>query len=620
LAVIGAFASLFIEKMPAANPNRRFPTNPVTPLILSVRGLLRSRPLALAVVGIAFFTFVVAYMRSTVYMLGESHNPPWTEFQTSLLVGTVALGIGMGSPLAGYFSGGKVELGLVPIGAVGMIFATLAAAFTLAWVPGLVLCIVLIGFFTGFYIVPQYTLLQHRAPKTSKGDAIATSNFINVTGAILASLLFKVLVLGAHSLGFAPQIEQTPDWAAGRLHRLTYDGHGRPRRFVIYSADNRLVKEIGARRTGLPGQADLDGELPLLPADENPAAAKVPVIGVLGNVRPDVRFGLPVSIVSTIGLAGSPYGQGAILAAPGRAAGELPVPGSPPGSEVVVSRYELRGVEHYLIRPTGTPLPPAYDNEGLPRYLFFGASLLTLLTLAALCLQMPDLFVRSLLWLRSQGRYRVQVRGLHNLPSDGPVILATNCGNFDDCMNVAASTDRYTRFVLPESDDGKAGWLLRYLARRTGLIALPAAADEAARGKALEKATRALKAGNMVGLARLGTGAADQERFLGESETSFTATLTTTATATGQERFLSQLRERAAALILPAYCSPATPGDGPAGRVRVTFGTPLQGDASVAEIDRAIEALSGGSIDEPPIDANIVAHPRGNREIGIREG
>ena len=62
--------------------------------------------------------------------------------------------------------------------------------------PALVVCIILIGFFTGFYIVPLFTLLQHRAPKTSKGDSIATSNFINVTGAIAASLVFYGLDAG----------------------------------------------------------------------------------------------------------------------------------------------------------------------------------------------------------------------------------------------------------------------------------------------------------------------------------------------------------------------------------------------------------------------------------------
>src|SRR5204862_4335428 len=116
----------------------------------------------------AFFTFMVAFMRATMYMHGESQIPRWNEFETSVVVATVALGVGLGSPLAGWLSGGKIELGLVPLGAVGMMMATLVAALTLAEVPALIACLVLIGVFSGFYIVPLYTLLQHRAPKTSK--------------------------------------------------------------------------------------------------------------------------------------------------------------------------------------------------------------------------------------------------------------------------------------------------------------------------------------------------------------------------------------------------------------------------------------------------------------------
>ena len=130
-------------------------------------------------------------MRATVYMLGESQNPRWDELKTSVVVGTVALGIGLGSPLAGWLSGRKVELGLIPIGAVGHDPRLRPGrADSLGYIPGLVACTILIGFCTGFYLVPLFTLLQYRAPKTSKGDMIATSNFINVTGAIVASLLF----------------------------------------------------------------------------------------------------------------------------------------------------------------------------------------------------------------------------------------------------------------------------------------------------------------------------------------------------------------------------------------------------------------------------------------------
>src|SRR5262249_46620128 len=150
LAVVGAAASLLIRRMPAANPNRSFPPYLYKPLWDNVKLLLRSRPLVVAVVGIAFFTFLVAFMRATVYMHGESHVPRWSESHTSLIVGMVALGIGLGSPLVGFLSGGKVELGLVPIGAVGMILATLVAGAFLGWVQALVVCIISIGFFTGF--------------------------------------------------------------------------------------------------------------------------------------------------------------------------------------------------------------------------------------------------------------------------------------------------------------------------------------------------------------------------------------------------------------------------------------------------------------------------------------
>src|SRR5262249_21980930 len=214
LAVIGAVASLPLQKIAAATPRCPCPPFLYQPLWQNLRSMVRSRPLAFAVVGIAFFTFIVAFMRATVYMHGESQIPRWTEFKTSVIVGVVALGIGLGSPLAGFFSGGKVELGLVPVGALGMILATVAAAFALQSLPALLICIVFIGFFTGFYIVPLFTLLQHRAPKTSKGDSIATSNFINVTGAILASVLFGILVFVGEAVGLAPRINQT-DWARG---------------------------------------------------------------------------------------------------------------------------------------------------------------------------------------------------------------------------------------------------------------------------------------------------------------------------------------------------------------------------------------------------------------------
>ena len=92
----------------------------------------------------------------------------------------VAVGIGIGSPLVGYLSGGKVEVGLVPIGSICMaVAAGVAALFVLIDnISGLIVCIILIGLFTGFYLVPLYALLQigRRRPARAIGWRPAISS------------------------------------------------------------------------------------------------------------------------------------------------------------------------------------------------------------------------------------------------------------------------------------------------------------------------------------------------------------------------------------------------------------------------------------------------------------
>src|SRR5262249_14715614 len=299
-------ASFFIERMPAANPGRPFPPYLYKPLIANIRGLVGSRPLAFAVIGIAFFTFLVAFMRQVVYMHGQVQVPPWTEQRTSVVAGMVGLGIGLGSPLVGYLSAGKVEGGLVPLGTAGMVLATACAAFLLGNVPLLVVCIILVGFFTGFYLVPLFTLLQHRAPKTSKGDVVATSNFLNVTGAIAAIAIFWAVEHAFQQFGLAEQMNPQ-DHLAGELTDIQFR-EGKPIALTVRT-------DTGERRI--------------------PGPKKRAVI--------DIPRSIPLRVD----------------------------PDAPP--QVVVARYEHRGIEHYLVRTQGEDLAPVYDNSHLPQFLFVGA-------------------------------------------------------------------------------------------------------------------------------------------------------------------------------------------------------------------------------------------------------
>ncbi len=340
LALVGAAASFLVQRVPAADPTKPFPRRVYAPLVDNVRTLVRVPALRLVLMGLVFFTFVVAFMRAAVYMLGESQNPPWDELKTSVIVGTVALGIGLGSPLAGYLSGRRIELRLVLVGTVGMVFLLTAAALAVDVVPLLVGCIVGIGFFTGFYIVPLFTLLQHKAPKASKGDMIATSNCVNTVGAIAATVLFKLVVLGAHSSGLTPAVAGRTAVAAGDLTELKL-AQGRAAFFAVTQADGSVV--TGGVRHQTPGPARTLRRV--VAHVFEPGST-----GDLIDLHPDIPIKRP---------AGGPV-------------------------RVAVTKYTLGGVTHFDLTPEGVAPTTDYDNRDLPRYLFLGAAILTLGMLLAI--------------------------------------------------------------------------------------------------------------------------------------------------------------------------------------------------------------------------------------------
>lgn len=123
----------------------------------------------------------------------------------SLQIALVGFGVGVGSLLAGYLSGQRVELGLVPIGAVGMVLLSLLLGIYMRSIVAVTVFLFLVGIAAGLYIVPLYTLLQHRAPKESKGNVIAASNFLNVVGGIIAVALFSLTTSGLNTI-FGPSL------------------------------------------------------------------------------------------------------------------------------------------------------------------------------------------------------------------------------------------------------------------------------------------------------------------------------------------------------------------------------------------------------------------------------
>ncbi len=107
---------------------------------------------------------------------------------SGLPLATFGIGVGIGSVLAGKLSHSKVEVGHVPLGAIGL---TLGLFFLGVVRPGLIGTVCGMGWLgisSGFIVVPINALIQWRAPEDRRGAVIAFSNTFVFGGVLVGSL------------------------------------------------------------------------------------------------------------------------------------------------------------------------------------------------------------------------------------------------------------------------------------------------------------------------------------------------------------------------------------------------------------------------------------------------
>jgi acyl-[acyl-carrier-protein]-phospholipid O-acyltransferase / long-chain-fatty-acid--[acyl-carrier-protein] ligase len=190
LAVTGLFTSLGITRVPAADPAKKFRVNFVAELWTQIRLIRQDRPLWLAVVGNAYFFAIAALIQFLIVIYAKDVLHIADPAKATYLQAAIAIGIGLGSFAAGFLSGGKIETGLIPFGAIGLtVCAALLGQAGLSFneaATGLAA----LGFFGGFFIVPISAMLQHRPAREQKGGVLAAANLISWIGIFLASGVF----------------------------------------------------------------------------------------------------------------------------------------------------------------------------------------------------------------------------------------------------------------------------------------------------------------------------------------------------------------------------------------------------------------------------------------------
>ena len=186
VAVAGTGASLRVPSVPPSGARQAFRLNPWGEICRGLRRLARESRLGLTVLGIAFFWLLAALMQMAVLLFGKEVMD-LDDLRVGLLGTFLALGIGAGSLTAGRLSGQKVELGLVPLGALGMGTSTLLLSVSASSYALTAIVLVVLGCASGWCIVPLQAFLQYKSRVEERGLLLATTNFLSMGAVLVAS-------------------------------------------------------------------------------------------------------------------------------------------------------------------------------------------------------------------------------------------------------------------------------------------------------------------------------------------------------------------------------------------------------------------------------------------------
>lgn len=186
IASLGTLMSFGIPRVPASGADKKFSFNPWAEIGEGFKSLVRTKLLLFTVGGITYFWFMGSLLQMDILLLGKEVMG-LTDFWVGILITFLAVGIGVGSVVAGRLSGDKVEPGLVPLGSIGMGVFSILLALSPDSYPRTAAAMIMLGFSGGLFIVPLNALLQQKSAVEEKGRVIATNNFVNTGGILLAS-------------------------------------------------------------------------------------------------------------------------------------------------------------------------------------------------------------------------------------------------------------------------------------------------------------------------------------------------------------------------------------------------------------------------------------------------
>ena len=216
VAMAGRLLAQFVPVSPATDPGLKINWNPFTETWRNLKLAHGNIVVFRSLLGISWMWFFGAVFLSMFPAFAKEvlHGD---EKVASLLLVVFSVGIGIGALLCEVLSRRHVEIGLVPLGAIGMSVFSIDLYFASRGLPPsagytlggfvataahwrVMLDLALLSLFAGLYSVPMYALIQLRSQPTHRARIIAANNILNALFMIVSALGVGVLLKAGFSI------------------------------------------------------------------------------------------------------------------------------------------------------------------------------------------------------------------------------------------------------------------------------------------------------------------------------------------------------------------------------------------------------------------------------------